>query len=83
MFGCALYISLSLFNKLTSNVKDNNINIQRLLGTFACCFLKDFIYLRQSMSGGGGAAEGKREGEADSLLSREPKVGLNPRTLGS
>ena len=29
----------------------------------------------------GGAAEG--EGEAGSLLSREPDVGLNPRTLGS
>jgi len=29
----------------------------------------------------GGAAEG--EGEADSLLSKEPDTGLNPRTLGS
>ena len=29
----------------------------------------------------GGGAEGKRE--ADSLLSREPEAGLNPRTLGS
>ena len=28
-----------------------------------------------------GGAE--REGEADSLLSREPDVGLDPRTLGS
>ena len=32
-----------------------------------------------SMSGGG--AEGERE--ADSPLSREPDVGLDPRTLGS
>ena len=31
----------------------------------------------QSTAGGGG------EGEADSLLSREPDVGLDPRTLGS
>jgi len=29
----------------------------------------------------GGAAEG--EGEADSPLSREPNVGLHPRTLGT
>ena len=28
-----------------------------------------------------GGAEG--EGEADSLLQREPKVGLHPETLGS
>ena len=28
----------------------------------------------------GGWAEGEREGEADSPLSREPNVGLNPKT---
>ena len=42
-----------------------------------------FIYLREWASErawAGGGAEG--EGEADSLLSREPSVGLNPRTLG-
>ena len=36
--------------------------------------------MRENASSGGGA-EG--EGEANSLLSREPNVGLNPRTLGS
>jgi len=34
---------------------------------------------KESMNGGG--VEG--EGEADSPLSREPDVGLDPRTLGS
>jgi len=28
-------------------------------------------------------AQKQREGEADSPVSREPNVGLNPRTLGS
>jgi len=36
---------------------------------------------RESMSWGGGRAEG--EWEADSPLSREPEAGLEPRTLGS
>ena len=37
---------------------------------------------RESISGGvQGGAEG--EGEADSLLNREPVGGLDPRTLGS
>ena len=53
-----------------------------------------FIYLRErarrctselvqahARASAGGAAGG--EGEADSLLSREPDVGLNPRTLRS
>ena len=55
-------------------------------GSLFIFFKKDFIYLferereRESMSREGGA---EREGEADSLLSREPDVGLDPRTLGS
>ena len=43
-----------------------------------------FIYLFESESANakaGGGAEG--EGEADSLLSREPNEGLDPRTLRS
>ena len=45
---------------------------------------KDFIYLFNTDRKGertqvGGAAEG--EGEADSPLSKEPDVGLDPRTL--
>ena len=49
-------------------------------------FLKGFIYLferkcvRERDPKQGERAE---EGEADSLLSREPDVGLDPRTLGS
>jgi len=47
--------------------------------------VKSFILLyfreqeRESRSRGGA----EREGEADSSLSREPNVGLDPRTLGS
>lgn len=42
-----------------------------------------FIYLRKSARAGGRAErEGEAE-EADSLLSREPSTGLNPRILGS
>ena len=41
-----------------------------------------FIYLTEyKRAQAGGAAEG--EGEAGSLLSREPDAGLHPRTLGS
>ena len=49
-----------------------------------CLFFRDFNYLFQRESehtnehGGGGAEE---EGEADFLLSREPKVGLDRRAL--
>ena len=46
--------------------------------------LKNFLltYLRErEKAREGGGAEG--EGEAASLLSAEPDLGLNPRTLGS
>ena len=39
-----------------------------------------FIYLRESAQAWG---EMEGEGEADSLLSREPAMGLHPRTPGS
>ena len=40
--------------------------------------------MRASTSGkGGGQGEAAGEGEADSPLSREPEVGLDPRALGS
>ena len=44
-------------------------------GTFT--FLRFYLFERESTSRG----EAKRE--ADSLLCREPDVGLDPRTLGS
>ena len=47
-------------------------------------FFKDCIYLfdrKSETAQAGGAAEG--EEEADSLLSRDPNVGLDSRTLGS
>ena len=44
---------------------------------FFFSFLKDFIYLFDR----GGGAEG--EGEANTWMSREPDVGLDPRTPGS
>lgn len=43
-------------------------------------FFKDFIHLTERAQAGGGS-EG--EGEAGSLLNREPDVRLDPRTLGS
>ena len=53
--------------------------------------LKDFIYVfetecvREHNRGGGGGVVGRAgaeaEGEADFLLSREPRVGLNPRGI--
>ena len=44
-----------------------------------------FIYLRESehKRGVGGEQQAEGEKETDSLLSREPDVGLNPRTLRS
>ena len=47
---------------------------------FLSCF-KDFTYL---FDGGRGEKENTQaDGPADSQLSREPEVGLDPRTLGS
>ena len=46
-----------------------------------------FIYLFERNREKEGVSEsmsrGKAEGEADSPLSREPDIGLDPRTLGS
>ena len=39
-----------------------------------------FIYLREGVRAG---EEGGSEGEADSLMSREPDAGLDPGTPGS
>ena len=49
-------------------------------------FFKDFIYLfdrERSQVDGEAGREREREREAGSLLSREPDVGLDPRTLRS
>jgi len=47
-------------------------------------FFKDFIYLTERETARAGTqAGGVGEGEAGSLPSREPDVGLYPRTLGS
>ena len=47
-------------------------------------FLKDFIYLFDTEREITSRQRGRpREEEAGSLLSREPDVGLDPRTLGS
>ena len=54
------------------------------MGMIFFFFFKDFIYLfarEREGAQAGRAAEG--EGEAGFLLSREPKVRLDPRTLGS
>ena len=52
---------------------------------FIDLFLKILlIYLRDRDSRSRGGAGGEGEGKEDSsLLSREPKTGLDPRTLGS
>ena len=44
-------------------------------------FFKDFIYLQKTVHKERGEADG--EGDADSPLSREADLGLNPRTLRS
>ena len=58
-------------------------NLRRQLYAYPI-FFKDFffIYLRESTSWGEGRKAGL-EAEADSLLSREPNMGLDPRTLKS
>ena len=63
-------------------------NFHAISGTKYCknnhsviLFFKHFIYLRERESMSGGWAEG--EGEADFLLSREPDLGLDLRTLRS
>ena len=58
------------------------LSLNLLIPTFS---KKDLIYLREreteQVNMSGGRVEG--EGEADSLLSREPDIGLNLRTPGS
>jgi len=39
--------------------------------------------LREGVQAGWGGAEAEGEGEGDAPLSREPDVGLHPRTPGS
>ena len=48
-------------------------------------FSKDFIYFfdRENVSTQVGEWQAEAEGEANSLLSREPDMGLYPRTLRS
>jgi len=55
------------------------------LGFVLFCFVfKDFIYLTErDTTREGTQAGGMGEGEAGFLQSREPDVGLDPRTLGS
>ena len=62
-------------------ISDTNL----LITCFLCViFLKDFIYLFDRQRSQVGREAGReREGEADSLLTREPDVGLDPSTLGS
>jgi len=60
--------------------------IENLIYVYHSFFLEIlFIYLRERETGTeheqGKEVEG--EGEAHSLLSREPDAGLDPRTLGS
>ena len=51
---------------------------------YSVLFLRFNIYLREKESVKESEHEKSEDrGEADSLLSREPYVGLNPRTLGS
>jgi len=47
--------------------------------SFIFYIFKDFIYLFESKCTNGGGTE--EEGEADSPLSGEPDVGLDPGTL--
>ena len=49
---------------------------------FIYLFVYLFIYLRERARAGGWA-EGERESQADSALSRDPDVGLGPTTLRS
>ena len=53
-----------------------------MLSVFSVIFFKDFINLRERLRVRD-IIEGEEKEEADSLLSMEPDVGLNPRTLGS
>ena len=46
-------------------------------------FLKRFYLFKRERMRENTSGREEVEGEADSLLSREPDVGLDPRTLGS
>ena len=54
-----------------------------LLKTFCFFFFKYFIYLTDRETGRGSISRAEGKGEAGFPLSREPDVGLHPRTLGS
>ena len=53
---------------------------EKTLSYFLLFFLKYFIYLTEREHKQG---QQQAEGEAGSPLSREPNMGLDPRTLGS
>ena len=71
------------------NPYQNAINIFHRAGTNnlnICFFNEDFIYLligQRERERAHKQGEGQAEGEADSLLSKEPDAGLDPSTLGS
>jgi len=53
----------------------------KILFIYVFIYLCIYLFKREREYKPGREAE--REGEADSLLSREPNAGLNPRILGS
>jgi len=57
----------------------------KTIESLACLRLQVFLFVCFKRAREHKQGEGQREtpGEADSPLSREPNVGLNPRTLGS
>ena len=64
--------------KREKTVKLDFIEIENFCILKDIIFLRFYLFLRGRAQAGGGA-----EGEAGSLLSREPDMGLDPRTPGS
>jgi len=60
----------------------SHVNKNLSLFSISVCVCLRFIYLR-GREREQVRAQKQREGEADSPVSREPNVGLNPRTPGS
>ena len=72
-------MSVTRLQKMTGKYEVNSFHFHRFF--FPKLFFKVlFIYLRERTQEWG---EGQREKSVDSLLIREPYVGLDPRTLGS
>ena len=80
----AIFLNPSNRNRVCSDIKELQVKMllctELLTGSFFLKILFSYLTEKEHKQG---EQKAEREGEADSLLSREPDAGLHPRVLGS